>query len=255
MTKMPVLFIGHGSPINAIEDNKYTREWKDIALRIPRPAAILSVSAHWFTIGTRVMDNAYPQMIYDIYGFPPELYEVVYPAPGAPELAKQANRLLGGISQMDRGWGFDHGTWSVLHVMFPAAEIPIFQVSVDQNASPETHYEIGKRLAPLRELDVLILGSGNVVHNLGLVDFERNGGYRWAEEFDRFIVDAIRSGDHSKVLEYLQAGESARKSVPTLDHFAPLLTALGASGKSRDIQVFNEDCTLGSISMTSYLFG
>ncbi len=255
MLKMPVLFIGHGSPMNAIDDNKYTREWKDIALRIPRPSAILSVSAHWYTAGTRVMDNANPKMIYDMYGFPRELYEVVYPAHGAPELAKQANKLLGGISQLDHGWGFDHGTWSVLNVMYPAADIPVFQVSVDQNAIPETHYEIGRRIAPLREQGVLILGSGNVVHNLGLVEFGREGGYLWADEFDRVIAHAVRSGDHQKVVDYWQAGECARKSVPILDHYAPLLAVLGAAGQQEDIQVFNEECTLGSISMTSYLIG
>lgn len=255
MPKMPVLFIGHGSPMNAVEDNDFTRAWREIASRIPRPQAILCISAHWYTAGTRVMENFNPKMIYDMYGFPKELYEVVYAAPGAPELARQANSLLSGISRLDNSWGFDHGAWSVLRVMFPAADIPVFQLSVDRSAVPQAHYDIGRRLAPLREQGVLILGSGNVVHNLGLVDFDLEGGYRWAEEFDRYIADAIRAGDHKKTVEYRQAGESARKAVPILDHYAPLLTVLGAADRTENVFVFNEKCTLGSLSMTSYLIG
>ncbi len=250
---MPVLFIGHGSPMNAVEDNAFTRGWREIACRIPRPQAILCVSAHWYTAGTLVMDNANPKMIYDMYGFPRELYEVVYAAPGAPELARQTNGLLSGISVLDNTWGFDHGAWSVLRVMFPAADIPVFQVSVDRNATPQAHYDIGRRLAPLREQGVLILGSGNVVHNLGLVDFELEGGYRWAEEFDRYITNAIRSGDHQKAIEFRRAGESARRAVPILDHYAPLLTALGAAEGDGDVLVFNDRCVMGSVSMACYL--
>ena len=241
--------------MNAVEDNSFTRGWREIASRVPRPQAILSVSAHWYTAGTRVMDNDNPKMIYDMYGFPGELYEIVYAALGAPELARQADELLDGVSRLDGSWGFDHGTWAVLRVMFPAADVPVFQLSVDRNASPETHYEIGRRLVPLREQGVLILGSGNVVHNLGLVDFERKGGYRWAEEFDRYIADAIGAGDHRKAVEYRQAGESAQKAVPILDHYAPLLTALGAVGAGDTVQAFNGECMMGSVSMTSYLWG
>lgn len=253
MTKTPALFIGHGSPMNAIEDNEYTRGWKDVARRIPRPKAILAVSAHWYTAGTRVMDNASPRMIYDMYGFPKELYEIKYLAQGAPELARQTNDLLSGISRLDGGWGFDHGTWSVLKVMYTDADIPVYQLSVDRNAPPDTHYEIGRKIAPLRNQGVLILGSGNIVHNLGLVDFDREDGFRWAYEFDDYIRNAILKQEHDKAIEPSRAGECARLAVPTPDHYYPLLTVLGTA-EGDEASVYNNKCMMGSMSMTCYLF-
>lgn len=254
MEKMPAVFIGHGSPMNAIEDNTFTRGWKEIAAAMPRPEAILSVSAHWYTPGTRVMDNEKPGMIYDMYGFPRELYEVVYPAPGAPELAKQTLALLAGTATLDGGWGFDHGTWSILSVMYPGAEIPVFQLSVDRNATPETHFEIGKRIASLREQGVLILGSGNVVHNLQLVDFDMEGGFDWAYEFDAYVKRAITGHDVAAVINHRRAGECARLAFPTPDHYYPLLAVLGATLESDTASVYNEACVMGSLSMTCYLF-
>jgi 4,5-DOPA dioxygenase extradiol len=254
MEKMPAVFIGHGSPMNAIEDNAFTRGWKEIAAAMPRPEAILSVSAHWYTPGTRVMNNAWPRMIYDMYGFPKELYEVIYPAPGAPELAKQTHALLDGMASLDDGWGFDHGTWSVLGVMFPMADIPVVQLSVDRNATPKTHYEIGQRIASLREQGILVLGSGNVVHNLSLVDFDREDGFDWAYEFDAYIHAAISGHKHANVIEYRRAGECAKPAFPSPDHYYPLLTVLGATGESDAASVFNEACVMGSLSMTCYLF-
>jgi 4,5-DOPA dioxygenase extradiol len=254
MAKMPVVFIGHGSPMNAIEDNEFTREWKKIASLIPKPEAILSVSAHWYTNGTLVMDNAHPRMIYDMYGFSSELYEIVYPAPGAPELARRTHDLLGGMASFDGGWGYDHGTWSVLHVMYPEARIPVFQLSVNRNAAPEIQYETGKKIASLRDDGVLILGSGNVVHNLRLVDFERQDGYNWAYEFDAYIRDAVVGKQFDIAMQYLQAGDCARMAFPSPDHFFPLLAVLGSAEENDQVSVFNDKCMMGSMSMTCYLF-
>lgn len=254
MTKMPALFIGHGSPMNAIEENGFTKGWKQIAVQIPKPEAILSVSAHWYTLGTRIMDNENPRMIYDMYGFPRELYEIVYPAVGSPGLAMEAKGLLGDGAALDGGWGFDHGTWSVLHVMYPKADIPVFQISVNRRGTPESHYELGRKIAGLREKGVLVLGSGNVVHNLAMVDFDREDGFDWAYEFDGYIRDAIMNRRHELVMDYKKAGECARLAFPTPDHYDPLLTVLGASGAEDKISIFNEACTLGSMSMTCYLF-
>lgn len=254
MTRTPALFVGHGSPMNAIEDNGFTGGWRRIASLMPRPEAILCVSAHWYTHGTRIMDNPNPKMIYDMYGFPKELYEIVYPAPGSPEFAGKAKGLLGSAATPDSGWGFDHGAWSVLYVMFPNADIPVFQVSVDRRGTPESHYELGRKLAVLREEGVLILGSGNVVHNLAMVDFDREDGFDWAYEFDAYIRDAVMSRRHELAIGYGKAGECARLAFPTPDHFHPLLAVLGASNADDDISVFNEACAMGSLSMTCYLF-
>jgi 4,5-DOPA dioxygenase extradiol len=253
MPKMPTLFIGHGSPMNAVETNEFTRGWKEIAAQIPKPKAILSVSAHWYTDSTRIMDNTYPKMIYDMYGFPKELYEIVYPAPGAPALAQQTHSLLHGRAVLDSSWGFDHGTWSVLHVMYPKADIPVFQLSVDSKAKPEAHYKIGQQISSLREQGVLILGSGNVVHNLAKVNFDMEDGFGWANEFDGYINDAIVNHEHNKVIDYKRAGDCARMAFPTPDHFYPLLTVLGAADESSRVSAFNNQCVMGSMSMTSYL--
>ncbi len=253
--KMPVLFVGHGSPMNAIEDNRFTRTWKDVYAGLPRPEAILSVSAHWYVPGTRVNDAAQPRVIYDMYGFPPELYAVAHKAPGAPALAREAGAMLREKVAVDNTWGIDHGTWSVLHVMDPEAAIPVFQLSVDRDAEPAVHYGIGRQLAPLREKGVLILGSGNVVHNLRRVDFGREDGFDWAESFDAAILDRILAGKHEEVIRYGELGGIARQSVPTPDHFLPLLYVLGAAEAEEPVQVFNEACVMGSLSMTGYRIG
>ncbi|HSN58557.1 MAG TPA: 4,5-DOPA dioxygenase extradiol, partial [Clostridiaceae bacterium] len=185
--KMPALFVGHGSPMNAIEDNEYSRGWKEIAKKIPKPEAILSVSAHWYTDGTKVSDAANPKTIYDMYGFPDELYNVAYNAPGAPELAHAAKELISNHVQIDNSWGLDHGTWSVLHRMYPDSDIPVFQLSIDSRTSFGDHFRIGREIAALREKGVLILGSGNIVHNLALVKWGMAGGFPWAVEFDSYI--------------------------------------------------------------------
>ena len=255
MTKrMPALFIGHGSPMNAIEDNSFSRAWSALGATLTEPKAILSVSAHWFTRGTKVNDSPKPGMIYDMYGFPEELYQLNYPAPGSPELAYRVRSLVGDSVSIDNNWGLDHGTWSVLHRVFPQANIPVVQLSVNAMLTPAEHYAIGQTLRPLRDEGVLIFGSGNVVHNLSRVDWRMNDGQPWAQEFDQWIHQAIETGDHDPVIHYDRAGEAAQLSVPSMDHFAPLLYVLGASDADDAITTVNAECTLGSMSMTSYLF-
>ena len=255
MSKMPLLFVGHGSPMNAIEDNDYTRTWRGIAERIPRPEVILSVSAHWFTNGTKIMNEEYPKTIYDMYGFPQELYEVTYNTPGSPDIAKYCRELISRETKFDNSWGIDHGTWSVLVHMYPDRDIPVFQISIDANASPEEHYKIGKELRTLREQGVLIFGTGNIVHNLRLVDWHKaNKGFDWAYEFDEYIYENIQNRDHENILKFYQLGNIAKLAVPTPDHFNPLLYMLGASDEDDIISVHNKSCELGSLTMTSYLW-
>jgi 4,5-DOPA dioxygenase extradiol len=255
MSKMPVLFVGHGSPMNAIEDNEYSRTWKEIGKMLPKPKAIIAISAHWFTRGTKIMNEQNPITIYDMYGFPQELYQVKYDTPGSPELANLVSKLISKETKFDNSWGIDHGTWSVLVHMFPNRDVPVFQISVDAFASPEQHYNIGQELAVLREQGVLIFATGNIVHNLRLVDWhQKNKGFDWAYEFDDFIYKNIICYHHQEILKYNDQGAIARLSVPTPDHFSPLLYALGATSKLDKIKVFNKSCELGSLTMTSYLW-
>lgn len=253
--KMPVLFVGHGSPMNAIEKNPFTAEWEALAARLPRPEAILCVSAHWFTSGTRIVDLAAPGMIYDMYGFPDALYRVAYAAPGAPETARRTKALLGDAAVLDDTWGFDHGAWSVLCRIYPQADIPVFQLSVDRNAAPATHLALGRKLRALRGEGVLILGSGNIVHNLGRVDWRMDGGYVWAGQFDRYVRDNVLNRSEENILHYERSGVPAGLAFSSPDHFAPFLYALGASDESDSVRVFNEACVMGALSMTSYQFG
>ncbi|OXS25324.1 MAG: 4,5-DOPA dioxygenase extradiol [Acetobacterium sp. MES1] len=251
--KMPVLFVGHGSPMNAVENNAFTRGWQAIAKKIPRPKAILSVSAHWYTEGTRLNNLEKPQMIYDMYGFPDELYQVVYPSPGAPALVEATQKLISREVTMDNSWGIDHGTWSVLHRIYPSADIPVYQLSIDRQASPESHYQIGQELVSLRERGILIMGSGNIVHNLARLDWQNPGGYPWADAFDDYIQEKLLSRDDQAIINYHLAGDSANLAFFTPEHYYPLLYVLGASAGDRNIMPFNKASILGAISMTSYL--
>lgn len=253
MARMPVVFLGHGSPMNAVEHNEFTESWEALGKSLPRPKAVVAVSAHWFTRGLFVADAERPKQVYDMFGFPPELYRVSYPAPGAPELARRTEVLAG--ARADNSWGLDHGAWAVLCRVFPKADIPVFQLSVDAQASPERQVETGRRLAPLRDEGVLVLCSGNVVHNLGAVDWEMPGGYPWADEFDAYIRGAVQSGNSDAAVRYRNAGSSARMAVPRPDHFYPLLCALGAADPSDAVSVFCDARVLGGLSMTSYRFG
>lgn len=255
MMKMPVVFVGHGSPMNAIEDNNYTRGWRKMAERIPKPKVILSVSAHWYTNGTRIMNEENPRTVYDMYGFPKELYEITYNTPGSPEIAKMAKTLISKETKYDNSWGIDHGTWSVLVHMYPDRDIPVFQISIDAYAPPVVHYKIGKELNALREQGVLLFGTGNIVHNLRLVDWhQENKGFDLAYEFDEYIYKSIMNGNNENVLNYNDLGKIAKLAVPTPDHFYPLLYILGATEKGDTVSVYNKSCELGSLTMTSYLW-
>ncbi len=250
--KMPELFIGHGSPMNAIEDNEYTRKWTEVAERIPTPKGIISISAHWYTDGKYVNDEDKPKQIYDMYGFPQELYDLNYPAMGSEELASEIISRVDGV-KVGNSWGIDHGTWSVLCKMYPDGEIPIVQLSIDAHTSIEEHYEIGRALASFRNEGYLIFGSGNVVHNLMLLN-PNIDGYDWAYEFDNYISENILNGNHENVINYRSAGDSAKNAFRTLEHFIPLIYVLGAVREDDEIEIFNNSCTIGSLSMTSYLF-
>ena len=240
--------------MNAIEDNAFTKQWQTLALAMPTPKAILSVSAHWFTAGTLVSNVQTNRTIYDMYGFPDELYRVVYDAPGAPELARRTQALLGPAASLSGDWGLDHGTWSVLRHMYPNADIPVFQLSVDRRITPAEHFALGQKLAALREEGVLILGSGNVVHNLGKIGWNMTGGFDWADDFDLYVKNAVTQRNFARAVDYAQAGPSARLAFPTVDHYAPLLYVLGAADGTDQVRVFNDARVMGSLSMTGYLF-
>ncbi|MBP6492137.1 MAG: 4,5-DOPA dioxygenase extradiol [Clostridia bacterium] len=254
MKKMPILFVGHGSPMNAIEDNEYSKQWSELGNQITKPEAILAVSAHWYTHGIFTSDVSDPKLVYDMYGFPEELYQVKYDVKGSPEVADLTKDLIGDSVKVDNSWGIDHGAWSVLKHIYPNADIPVVQLSIDGNSSAASHYRLGQKIASLRESGVMILGSGNVVHNLGRVNWGMKGGYDWAMEFDNYIKSSILAGNHEDVIHYENAGASARPAFPTPEHFYPLLYVLGASDPEDKITVFNDSCTLGSMSMTGYLF-
>ena len=251
---MPIVFVGHGSPMNAIEDSEFSRAWATTANALPRPRAILCVSAHWETNGTHVTAMANPGTIHDFYGFPPELFAMQYAAPGSPELAGRVREALGPEVGLDQAWGLDHGAWSVLARMYPAADVPVVQLSLDRTQPPARHYEIGRALAPLREEGVLILGSGNIVHNLSLIKWS-GGAFDWAVQFDQAIRQAIVTGDHAAVIGYDRFGRNARLSVPTNYHYLPLLNVRGRRAPGEAPRFFAEGIALGSLSMRSVVFG
>ncbi|MFM2206181.1 MAG: hypothetical protein RL213_156 [Bacteroidota bacterium] len=253
--RMPVLFIGHGNPMNAIEDNPFSRAWKSAAAGIPRPSAILCISAHWLTKGTFVTAMEHPKTIHDFGGFPKALFDKQYPAPGAPQLAKEtAQRIHSAEAGLDEAWGLDHGTWSVLAQMYPMADIPVYQLSIDYTKSPDWHYRLGKELEWLRSKGVLIIGSGNIVHNLGMVDW--NGGvYPWAAEFDATAKRLIDLHEHDSLVHYEHLGPAARLAIPTNDHYLPLLYSLALQGKTEEHSYFAEECVMGSVSMRSIRIG
>lgn len=252
--RMPVLFAGHGSPMNAIEDNGFSRTWRTLGKALPKPKAILAVSAHWVADGLGINTQSRPQTIYDMYGFPEALYQVDYRPPGAPWLGGLAAELTGLDIVQDNTWGIDHGTWSVLRHLFPAADVPVTQLSIDGNASMEDHFRTGEVLRPLREEGVLIFGSGNVVHNLALASPRQAGGFPWAAEFDAYIKTSLLSGNPEALIRFEAAGPSAGRAFYTTEHYVPLLVAAGAADGQDKIHVFNEACVMGAISMTGYLF-
>jgi 4,5-DOPA dioxygenase extradiol len=254
-TTMPALFIGHGNPMNAIEDTEFSRAWAAVARSLPKPKAVLCISAHWETEGTRVTAMEQPETIHDFYGFPPALFEKQYPAPGSPELARMTKEMLRESHVgLDSEWGLDHGAWSVLCQMYPDADVPVVQLSLDQRKQPALHYGLGRELRELRKKGVLIIGSGNMVHNLREMTWA-DTAYDWALEFDAKMKELIQSGDHKAIIDYSKLGRSARLAVPTAEHYLPLLYVLGAQGKADNVAFFAEKVTLGSMSMRSVRLG
>ena len=253
--KLPTLFVGHGSPMNAIEDNEFSRAWAEAGQVLPRPRAILCVSAHWETAGTQVTAMERPKTIYDFYGFPQPLYEMRYPAPGSPGLAHLIqNTVRKKEVRLDSEWGFDHGAWSVLRRMFLKADIPVVQLSLDRTREPAFHYELAKELRPLRNKGVLIVGSGNIVHNLRTVVWQ-DQAYDWAIEFDATMKQLILSADHDAIIHYPKLGQAARLSVPTDEHFLPLLYILALQDQAEAVEFFTDKVTFGSLSMRSLKIG
>lgn len=258
--KMPVLFIGHGSPMNAIEDNQFVRGFKKVAKDVPQPQVILCVSAHWFTRGTMVTAVAQPKTIHDFYGFPQIMYEQNYPAPGHPKLASATRELLAPEPVvLDHDWGFDHGTWTILKHMYPKAEIPVIQLSIDYTKPAEFHFNLGKQLARLRDYGVLVIGSGNIIHNLGMVDFSKidtdDYGFDWAIEARELFNQHILSGEFNPLIKYQRLGRAVQMAAPTPDHYLPLLYSLGLKGENEPIRLFNDKLIAGSLSMTSVVIG
>jgi 4,5-DOPA dioxygenase extradiol len=254
--RMPVLFIGHGSPMNALEDNEFVRGFRSMAQTLPEPRAILCISAHWFVRGSLITAMERPRTIHDFYGFPEELYQLEYPAKGDPGLAREMTEILKPAKvDLDEQWGLDHGTWSVLRHMFPDADIPVLQLSIDYTEPAEYHFELAGRLKGLRERGVLIIGSGNIVHNLRLVDFRNmerdNYGFDWAIEARASINKHILDGNYKPLLDYQSLGKSVQLAVPTPDHYLPMIYSLGLHQKGEKIEFFNDKLLAGSLSMTS----
>jgi 4,5-DOPA dioxygenase extradiol len=255
---MPTLFLGHGNPMNALAKNVYSAGWAAIGRALPRPKAVLAISAHWYIPGCGVTANALPRTIHDFGGFPSELYDVQYPAPGSPELARRVKELLTPVPvKLDESWGLDHGTWSVLTHLFPRADIPVVQLAIDERQPPLYHYEVGKRLALLREEGVLIVGSGNLVHNLHSYAWGRAGveAYDWAVRFEKRVRELLLAGDDAPLVAYEGLGRDALLSVPTPDHYLPLLYNLGLRRKEDAITFPVEGVDGGSVSMLAVRIG
>lgn len=256
MTRMPALFIGHGSPMNTLESNRYTRTWREIGAALPRPRALLVVSAHWFIGATAATAMAKPRTIHDFYGFPPELFAFRYPAPGAPDVAAEVVEAVKPIwVGLDHDeWGLDHGTWSVLAHLYPNADVPVVQLAINASKPLEYHIELGARLAALRDAGVMIVGSGNVVHNLRLIDWKRGDeGFDWARRFDDAVCEQMER-DPGGILDVTRHADYPL-AVPTLDHFIPLLYIAGNATKAQPARSVVRGYSLGSLSMTCYSVG
>ena len=257
--KMPVLFLGHGSPMNAIEENDFVAEIRNVGRTIPKPNAILCVSAHWETRGTFVTAMEKPQTIHDFGGFPKALFEVQYPAPGSPELARSIKSLVNKTEVgLDERWGLDHGAWSVIKHLYPDADVPVIEMSLDYYKNPQYHYELATELGSLRDKGVLIIGSGNMVHNLRLVAWDKLNdeyGYDWALEASGKMKSFIQSGDHKSLINYESQGRTFELSIPTPEHYLPLLYALALKDENENITLFNDTPMAGALTMTSVMIG
>jgi len=251
---MPALFLGHGSPMNAIEENEFHRGIRELAQRLPRPKAVLCVSAHWETKGVRITASTRPETIHDFQGFPDALFAVRYPAPGDPLLARRiAEHLSDAKVRLDPDRGLDHGCWGVLRIMYPDADIPVVQLSLDTTSPPSFHFQLAKKLALLRYEGVLIAGSGNIVHNLRRIDFQRPSGFDWAVRFNDEVKKRILAGDDAALIAYQTLFAEAHLAVPSPEHFLPLLYVLAQRQPHDRIFFFNDKTVMGSISMTSVL--
>ena len=255
----PVLFIGHGTPMNAIEDNRFSRQWVQLGKTLPRPKAILCVSAHWETARTKVTAMENPETIHDFGGFPHELYQQQYPAPGLPGLAEKICTLIPLVTP-DHDWGLDHGAWSVLRHIYPDADIPVVQLSISRERDMQYHYDLGKALRFIRNEGVMIIGSGNMVHNLWMVRSGKDGfnnrlAYDWASRINEKIISAIMDRDHNSLIDYTGLDPETELAIPTQEHYIPLLYALGASDKEEEIEVFSNEVVSGSLSMASLVIG
>ena len=251
---MPVLFVGHGNPMNAIEENEFSARWKELGKELPRPNAVLCISAHWETRGTHVTAMERPETIHDFGGFPPELFAAQYPAPGDPMLAEQTKEVIKkAVVELDTNWGLDHGCWSVVKRIYPNADVPVIQLSLDHFQSPQWHYELANDLSALRKKGVLIIGSGNMVHNLRMVNWRNPGEtYDWAQEANAAFKQRILEGNHRDLIDYPSLGKAAMLSIPTPEHYLPMLYVLGLQGKTEGITFFNDKTVMGSVSMTSF---
>lgn len=258
-SKMPVLFLGHGSPMNAIEENEFVQGFRKVSSEIEMPRAILVVSAHWETPGTRVTAMDMPPTIHDFGGFPPALYQVQYPAPGSPSLARETQELVKSTEvHLDDKWGLDHGAWSVIRHMYPKANVPVIQMSIDYRKSPKEHYQVAQELRKLRDKGVLIVGSGNMVHNLRMVDWRRlneNYAFDWAQEASQKMNEYILNGDHESLMNFSKMGRAFQLSIPTPEHYLPLIYSLGLQDKNEELTLFNDKPLAGSLTMTSVKIG
>ncbi|MGN6295079.1 MAG: 4,5-DOPA dioxygenase extradiol [Chitinophagaceae bacterium] len=258
--KMPVLFMGHGSPMNGIENNEFSLQWEAMGKELPLPKAILVISAHWLTRGTHVTAMEHPATIHDFGGFPQELFEVQYPAPGDPLLAAETKELIKSTNVgLNHDWGLDHGAWSVVKRMYPDASIPVIQLSIDYGQPAAYHYELAKQLASLRKKGILIIGSGNIIHNLRMVAWDKmnvsNYGYDWAIEMNEVFNQKLLNGDHEGLIKYEKLGAAAKLAIPTPDHYYPLMYTLGLQDKADEISLFNNKLVAGSLNMTSVKLG
>jgi len=261
--KMPVLFIGHGNPMNAIEENEFSLKWRQLGKEIAQPKAVLCISAHWLTKGTHVTAMENPRTIHDFGGFPQRLFDVDYPAPGDMELAQRTQQIITSTEVgLDHDWGLDHGCWSVVKQMYPHADIPVLQLSIDYHKPAQYHYDLARELASLRRKGVLIIGSGNMVHNLRMVKVPRDGSlnaeafaYDWCLEMNEAFKESILHRDHEKLIQYDRYGKAGKMAIPTPDHYFPLLYTLGLQEANEEAVIFNDRCLAGSLSMTSVQIG
>lgn len=254
--RMPAIFFGHGNPMNALQENAYTEAWRNIGATLPRPKAILAISAHWYTKGTAVTAMSDPRTIHDFGGFPQALFEMSYPAAGDPLLAARVRDLLAPVAvEMDNSWGIDHGTWSVLVKAYPKADVPVVQLSIDATQPADFHYRLGRRLAPLRSEGILITGSGNVVHNLRTMIWGEAQAFDWALRFNEKVADCLLGADPGQLVNYAQWGEDAYLSVPTPEHFLPLLYVLGTRLDDEPVAIAVNGIEGGSISMLTAVIG